>query len=213
MSQTHKILIADDHPTVREGLKSILKEQNLMNVDLEFCKNGVEVLDLVSKNKFDLILLDITMPIISGLEALEKIRNELKSDVPVLMLTSHNDQAYIDKSFEHGAAGYFMKYEDADELIDAIKNVIQRDQFYNQQINHIIDSTANEEIKTSIPELSKHQRQILALIVQEKTSQEIADELFLSLRTIEGHRKRIMAKLNLTSTIGLVKYAIENGIK
>lgn len=213
MANNIKILIADDHPLVREGIKTILQTCTECEFEIETCSNGIEVMDIIIKKKLDLLLLDISMPIIDGFEVLSKIRNEMNSSIPILMLTSHNNPIYLKKAIELGASGYMLKQEEASVLIQAIHKILDQEKFYSAQIQNLISANSNPIEKQAIDALSWHQKQILALIVQEKTSQQIADQLFLSIRTIEGHRKRLMEKLNLNSTIGLVKFAIKNGLE
>ncbi|MES2588815.1 MAG: response regulator transcription factor [Bacteroidota bacterium] len=210
MSKTYKILIADDHAMIRKGINAILTSQEKMNFEVFECENGLEVISFIMNKQIDLILLDISMPVMNGLEVLNKIRTELELDIPILMMTSHYNEHFIKKSIEYDTTGYILKYVDVEELLAAISSSLRKEHYYSKEIQKIISDIKKNNRHTSVENLTKLQQKILKMIVNEKTSSEIAEELFLSVRTIEGHRQRILSKLNLKNSISLVKYALTN---
>lgn len=200
---------------VRNGLKLMLKNMQHFTVDIDECSNGFELLEKLIKKEYDIILLDISMPVMDGLDTLKKIRDE-DIQTPVVILTMHTEESIIRRSYELGARAYISKASDEEELSKAINFILKGQSYYSSEIAHILfnssDKKAEKAAKMVKGVLTNRELEVLRLIIQEKTNQEIADDLFLSKRTVEGHRERIMNKLGIHSTIGLVKYAISSGI-
>lgn len=211
MSPAYKILLADDHPIVRDGLRLMLETQPDFNVDVIECCNGQEVLDLVAIYSFSLILLDIAMPVMNGLEALRIVKNEMSIEVPILMLTSHNNKQMVLESNELGASGYILKNASADELLSGIKIALQKQKYFSNEVAALLLNNDAKDFHSTIHKLTPREKQILVLITKEKNNHEIAEELEISSRTVEGHRERLLKKLNVNSTVGLVKFAVKNG--
>lgn len=212
MSAIYKILLADDHPMVRDGVRLMLETQSEFKVQVIECKNGQEVLDLVPIISFDLILLDISMPVMTGLEALRILKNEMRVDVPVLMITSHDNKRMVLESNELGASGYVLKNSTADELFSGIKIALQKQKYFSNEVAEILLNNQDTEFQSTFQKLTPREKQILVLITKEKNNHEIAEELEISSRTVEGHRERLLKKLNVTSTVGLVKFAVKTGL-
>jgi DNA-binding NarL/FixJ family response regulator len=206
-----RILIADDHPVVRDGLKTILESDDELHIKVLACKNGKEAIDCVMENHIDLILLDISMPEMDGFEALEILKNDLKIDAPVLMITSHDTAHMVLQSIELGASGYILKNSSAEELMLGVKKALQNQQYYSAEIAQILARNKDNDFPTLFKKLTPREKQIFILILNEKSNQEIATSLSISHRTVEGHRERLLSKMNVTSTIGLVKLALNNG--
>lgn len=206
------LLIADDHSMIRNGLISMLKQQDKFIANIMEATNGNEVLKLIQDHPFDVVLLDITMPEVDGITVLKKLKS-MESEVPVLVLSMHNEKSVIRQALDNGAYGYLLKNSGLEEITKAIFTVIRKQKYFSNEVTQELFSENDSKTKSSIQfehNLSRREIQILALIVKELTSQDIADELFISKRTVEGHRKKIMSKLGIKTSIGLVKYAIDN---
>ncbi len=211
---TLRIILADDHLMFRQGLKKILEEK----ADLEIIGEancGLDLLKLLQESVPDLVILDISMPTLRGIEAVSEIKS-LRPDVKILILTMHKEREYLYQSVSAGADGYLLK-EDADtELFSAIKT-IQQDRVYisptmadESKDNWVRMARGERAIPFGDP-LTTREREVLKLIAEGKSSKDIAALLFISVRTVERHRANIMGKLNLRKTADLVKYAIQKG--
>lgn len=216
MNRVIKILIADDFLMIRNGLRLMLENQNKVTPLITEASNGKEILDLIEGQEFDIILLDITMPEMDGITVLKKLK-DIQCEIPVLILTMHKEESVIKQALDHGAYGYILKNSGLEELIKAIQTVLKKERYFSNEITQLLFHSNKVNEKKSIIDfesnLTRREIQILSFIIKEKTNQEIANELCVSKRTIEGHRKNIMAKLNVKSTIGLVKYALKNGFE
>lgn len=219
MSNKIKILLADDHKMVRNGLILMLEQQKTFEPIITEVVNGKEVFEKLEHNTYDLILLDLSMPIMDGITVLKKLR-VLENQTPVLVLTMHNEESIIKQAIDLGAYGYILKDSGLEELIKAILTVKNCERYFSNEISQILFSKKlkhDGHKSSSKPDkledgLTKRETQILTLLVKEYSNQQIADYLFISKRTIEGHRKNIMAKLNIKNAVGLIKYAMENGL-
>ena len=204
-----KILIADDHPIVREGLKQILAETSNMVVTDE-ASNGQGLLNKVWKKDYDVVLLDISMPGRSGLDILKQLRIE-RPKLPVLILSIHPEEQYAVRALKAGASGYLTKKSAPDELITAIWKVSQGRKYVSSSL---AEKLAFElEIDTEKPPhetLSDREYQVMCMIASGKTVKEIAEELLLSVKTVSTHRSRILEKMKLKSNAKLIHYAIKN---
>lgn len=212
---SYHIVLADDHAMFRQGLKRILEERSDLQVVGEVdC--GLELLKLLEKLVPDLIILDISMPNLRGLEAIREIKMT-HSNVKILVLTMHKDMEYLHQAITAGAEGYLLK-EDADsELFSAIDRVRQGGKYVSPKLS---EELAEDWVKTTRrgdkpsfdPErVTTREREVLKLIAEGKSNKEIGSLLFISARTVERHRANIMEKLNLKKTADLVKYAIQKG--
>lgn len=202
-----KVLIADDHEVVRSGLVKMLSKYKTIQIIAE-ANNGKEVLDLIQKKNPDIILLDIQMPIMNGIDALAKIR-EIENPPFVIMLTAYEDSHHIDKAVEAGADGYLLKNISAPDLVESIKIVLDGERVYSKPIIDYINNkqhTNNRTIEQVI--ITKREQEILNLVAAGKKSSEIADILFISTRTVETHRYNVMQKLGVNNTAALVRYAV-----
>lgn len=209
---TYHILLADDHVLLRKGLKNIIEKVADLKIVGE-AGDGLELLQLLKKLTPHLIILDISMPHLRGLEAIREIK-AIHPAVKVLMLTMHNDREYLHEAISAGAQGYLLK-EDADtELFSAIQAIrhgkIYLSPFFSKGLTE--DWAQNLRGEQTLPPeeaLTTREREILKLIAEGKSNKEIADLLFISPRTVERHRANIMEKLNLRKTADLVRYAME----
>jgi len=203
-----RIVLADDHEVVRAGIKRLLSIDKSIKI-VDEAANGKDALNLVEYHSPDLLLTDIMMPVMDGIECVNQL-NKKKSNVMTLMLTAFEDKEHLDKAIEAGADGYLTKDVLAKELIEAIKTIMKGERSFSKSIikllqNKYVPSEVQESATVSI---SKREQEILNHVAMGKTSQEIAEALFLSIRTVESHRYNIMKKLDVKNTAGLVRYSI-----
>ncbi len=204
-----KIVIADDHPIVRAGLKEIIAEACGMIVAAE-ASNGHELLEKVRREDFDVALLDITMPGMDGLDVLKQLRIE-RPKLPVIVLTYHPEAQYAVRVLKAGASGYLTKGCDAGELTEAIKKVSRGGKYVSpslaERLADELDLTAE---KPPHETLSDREYQVMCMIASGRTVTEIADELCLSAKTISTYRSRILEKMKMKNNAELTHYAIKN---
>jgi DNA-binding NarL/FixJ family response regulator len=210
-----KIVMADDHEIFRDGFKLMLSKQKDIML-LADAENGQELLELVEREQPDVVITDIKMPILDGIEATQKI-TERYPNIGVIGLSMFDEDDLIIDMLEAGAKGYLLKNSNKEQIIEAIKTVYGGDPYYCKTTSHkltrmIASSKYNPHKRTDKVELSDREKEILQLICQEQTNKEIADQLFISVRTVEGHRQKILEKLNVKNSIGLVVYAMRNGL-
>ncbi|MDX2001182.1 MAG: response regulator transcription factor [Chitinophagales bacterium] len=210
-----KILIVDDHPMIRHGIKSLL-DGDQYEVSDE-ASNGEEALQKLARAKFDLVIMDIKMPEMNGIEATEEIVKRYP-DVRVLAISMYDEQRYIMKMLQAGAMGYVLKNTGKQELMTAVNTVMQGESYFSQEVSSIMMSqfmtrkpVQTENAKLDIT-LTKRETEIIRLIAEELTNSEIADRLGISPRTVDTHRRNLLQKLDVKNTAGLVKYAIQHNI-
>lgn len=210
----YNIVLADDHVLFCEGIKRIISEISDLEVVGE-ARDGLQLLALLKQLTPDLVILDISMPNIRGIEATREIKMT-HPDVKVLILTMHKDKDYLYHAISAGADGYLLK-EDADtELFSAIETIRQGKTY----ISPLLTGEVTDDLlriyrgnhQLPIDNLTTREREVLQLLAEGKSNREIADLLFISVRTVENHRAKIMRKLNLKRTADLVRYAIQKGI-
>jgi two-component system invasion response regulator UvrY len=203
------ILIADDHPIVREGFKQVLSETTDMVVAGE-ASNGQEVLNLIRKNKYDVVLLDISMPGMSGLEILKELRSE-HPKLPILIVSIYPEEQYAVRAFRAGASGYLTKASAPHELIEAIRKVSQGGRYVSsslaEELTYYLDVDATRAPHET---LSDREYQVMLLIASGKTVSRIAEELCLSVKTISTYRTHILKKMNLKNNAEITLYAVQN---
>lgn len=212
-----KILIVDDHPMIRHGIKSLLSDEPMLNVAAE-ANNGKEAVELVGKENFDLIIMDIKMPEMTGIEATEAILAK-HDNVKVLAMSMYDEQRYIVKMLQAGALGYILKNTGKQELLNAIHTVMDGESYFSQEVSSIMMSQFMSRKSSSFADLAKpditltkRETEIIRLISEELTNAEIADKLGISPRTVDTHRRNLLQKLDVKNTAGLVKYAIQHNI-
>ncbi len=204
-----RILIADDHPIVREGYKKILTSQPDMDVTGE-AGNGQEVLDLIQKKEFDLILLDISMPGRSGLEILKELKGQ-KPHLPVMILSIYPEEQYAVRAFRDGASGYLTKASTPKELISAIRKVSQGGRYVTEALAEKLTYFLHGDVdKAPHEKLSDREYQVMLLIASGKTVTQIAEELCLSVKTISTYRRHILEKMQFSTNAEITMYAIQN---
>ena len=204
-----KILIADDHAVVREGVKHILSEMPDMVIAGEAGK-GQEVLEKVGKNEYDLILLDIAMPGRDGLEILKDLKLQ-KPKLPVLILSMFPEEQYALRALKSGASGYLTKDSIPDELIKAIQKIVRGGKYisssFSEKMLFSFDSDAEKPLHET---LSDREYQVMRMIASGKTLKEIADELALSVKTVSTYKSRILDKTGMKNNVELTHYAVKH---
>jgi len=210
-----KLVLADDHAVVRSGLRMLLQAQPDMEIVGE-AESGAEALAQVRSLQPDIILMDIQMPGMNGIEATRQIK-EAYADTAVLALTMHEDDQYFFEMLQAGASGYLPKRAAPDELVRAIRTVSRGEVFlYPSLATRLVQSylggEAGEDSVALVSDLTPREKEVLVLIAEGLTNPEIADKLVISVKTVDRHRENIMRKLNLHSRIDLVKYALRHGL-
>lgn len=217
MNKKLNILIADDHEMVRFGFKALFSEVPIVNQVFE-ASNGKEVLDIIKKNKIDAVFLDIEMPVMTGIEALDIIRSTYGDESPkIIILSMFSHRQYLLDLYKRGISGYILKETTVDELIRALTIIMDGQQYYSAKVSDILFQSLLKKPVSSqqilgASQLSNQEIQVLALICEQKTCEEIADQLFRSVLTIKKHRQNIILKTGSENTVGLVLYALRNGI-
>jgi DNA-binding NarL/FixJ family response regulator len=210
-----QLLMADDHEIFRDGFKLMLTRFPDIALAGE-AENGRELLELTQKLQPDVIITDIKMPIMDGIEATQKI-TELFPDIGIIGLSMFDEDDLIIDMLEAGARGYLIKNAGKEQITEAIRTVYQGDPYYCKTTSHkltsmIARSRFNPYKKAAKVEFSEREVEIIDLICRECTNKEISDKLFISVRTVEGHRLKILEKMNVKNTVGLVVYALKMGI-
>lgn len=197
-----------------EGIESILEGHEHIQV-VSKCYTGNEVFERMPLDRPDVILLDINLPGMNGLEVCQKLNKEYP-EVKVLALSMHNEESFVMEILKYGAQGYILKNTGKKELIHAIETIYAGQSYFSEEVTEtIMKSLVNQrsgtkKSSTLAPKISRREKDVLELIVKEYTTQEIADTLFISLKTVESHRRSLLTKLNVRNTAGLVRVAIEN---
>jgi DNA-binding NarL/FixJ family response regulator len=209
-----KIALADDHVLVRAGLAQIINRHEDLKVMNE-ASNGVELLEILKSEPIDVVLLDLDMPVMDGKATLERIIAEYPT-VKVIMLTVHQHDSFIVHMMKAGAHGYLLKESEPEEVIKAIRTVKEEGIYFNDKVSRALLRNASNP-KSGHQALggeSLNQREIdiLVLICKEQTTNQIADILFLSAKTIEGYRKSLLEKTGTKNVAGLAIYAVKNGL-
>ena len=213
MDKEVKILIADDHPIIREGLKRVL-ENSIEVVKCYEASDGEEAYDMLKSDDFDIATLDVEMPKINGLDLAKKM-NLNGINTKIVFLTMYREEDMLNTALDLNAVGYVLKDNAVVDIVNCIKEVLKNNYYISPAISHLLlnRSKQNKNLKdqiSKIESLTKSERKILKLISHDKTSREISEELFISIKTVENHRSNISKKLDLQGSHSLVKFAIQN---
>jgi len=213
MLNTIKLLLVDDHELFLDGICALL--ENETNIDIiGRAENGKEALAIIEENQPDILLTDLNMPEMHGIELVKRVKAHFP-EIAIIVLTMHNDRPTITEIMMAEAEGYLLKNTDKVELINAISRVADGSTHYCREVMNIILEKYKVE-KKELPEsevvLTAREKEILQLIAQEKSSNEIAGELFISRRTVETHRKNILKKTKVKSVVGLLKFSYKIGL-
>jgi two-component system response regulator NreC len=204
-----RILLVDDHTVVRRGIRMILSAQPDMEVVAEG-KNGLEAIEEAGKTQPDVVLMDVNMEGMNGIEGARRIVESLPR-CRVLALSMHRDAVYVREMLKAGAKGYLVKDADDDALLDAVRAVARGDAYLSPSVADAVLTDYRRHVTNPMDLLTAREREVLQLIAEGKTNKDIANQLNLSVYTVEAHRGRLMEKLNLHSTGDLVRFAMRNG--
>ena len=213
MNQTIKLIIADDHPVFRDGLYGVLKRQDFIS-KISQASDGTEVIRFLESENYDVVLMDIKMLPMNGVQATEIIRNRFP-EVKIIALSMFGEERFINEMITKGASGYLLKNSNKSEIVQAIKSVVRGNSYFSEEVAEFIVDKLNGKSnieKENTAFMGERLREIIFLICHEKTSKEIAAMMKISHRTIDDCRVDIMILTNSKSTIGVLKFAIQNGI-
>lgn len=208
-----RVFIADDHQVLLDGLKTLLS--NLEDIEVVGSgNNGLDLLDFLKNEVADVILMDINMPRMNGIDACKIVHKDYP-DAKILALSMHDKASFIQQMLKNGASGYILKNTGQEELIRAIRSVHQGEQYLGRTVSKTLMDSVLKQLKKKnkyIPELTRREKEILGLIAQEFTTQEISKHLHISLNTVETHRKNLLSKFGARNSVGLVRAAMERGL-
>jgi DNA-binding NarL/FixJ family response regulator len=205
-----RVFLADDHAMVREGLAALVASDPRFEV-VGQCGDGLAVVDLVLQTKPDVVVLDITLPGLNGLDICREMTRKGKGPA-VLILTIHDDEEFIARALEEGASGYLLKEAAAEQLLEALSVVARGEMYLGQGISRTVIQRIASRGNDPYRQLTTRERQVVQLVAEGMTSRQIANELGLAVKTVDTHRCRLMRKLNIHDQTGLVKFALRRGI-
>lgn len=207
-----KIIITEDHSMVREGIKLMLNTLENIEIVGDF-PNGKELIDFLEKdNNVDIILMDLSMPIMNGIETTRIIKEKYKK-IKIIAITMHDEQSFIIDMYKSGADGYVLKESGSEDLLKAIETVSQGKSYFTNDVSiKLINSLANNLIEPQKQLISSRESEIIRLVSRGLKNKQIAEKLCLSARTVESHRRNILNRLNLKNTAEMINYAIKEGI-
>lgn len=209
------IIIADDHQIVRDGITAMLDEYEEIRIVGE-AANGPEVLELCKKEGIDLIIMDLNMGEMGGIETTKRVKKE-HPGIKVLALTMMKDDQKIRDMIQAGASGYVFKNSGVKDLLEAIETVMEGELYFSDEavstlVGNLNKSDAERKRESEDSELTEREREVLKLICQEYTNKEIGDKLYISVRTVDSHRRNLLQKTGARNTAGLVRYAVEHNL-
>ncbi|WP_426484843.1 response regulator [Flavobacterium sp. 2] len=206
------LLIADDHTMFLQGIVSLLEQESEINI-VGKAVNGIEALEIIKTKNPDLVILDISMPEMDGIE-LSKILKKDFPEVKILIVSTHSNVKIISRLIRIGVNGYLLKNAEKSELLKAIHSIASGENYFSEETEekHLANHLKIEKQVSVLTELSSREKEILVLIAHEYNTAEIAEKTFISLNTVNTHRRNLLSKLNAKNTAGLVKYAVENGL-
>lgn len=212
MTDTANIIIADDHQLVRDGLRLVLSSHPEWTIVAE-AQNGADLLQVLSVTPCDLIITDLNMPGIRGIDLVKQVKHEYPA-IPLLVLTVHDEQEIIQEILLAEAEGYLLKHAGKNEITEAVRDLLNGKTHYDTQVLQLMlrEYRQQKQQAAATKPLSPRELEILKLIIAEYNSREIADKLFISKQTVDTHRANIMEKTGSQTLVGLIKYAIRNGL-
>lgn len=204
-----RVFIVDDHPMVLAGLHSLLG--GLENIEVAgTASNAFDAIPFLKRNKVDVVLLDINLPDISGIDLCKRINKEFPQ-VKIIGMSTFSERSYISRMIANGAAGYLIKSASAEEIAEAIATVLQDKMYVTVSLEHVMKPLSVLQ-SDRLPALTKREKEILQLISEGLTNHQIAEKLFISPLTVDSHRKNLLTKLNANNTASLIKIAVQNGL-
>jgi DNA-binding NarL/FixJ family response regulator len=206
MDKTIALLLVDDHPMVLEGLRALLAGSGDISIKGAFT-NGADALTFLENNNIDIILLDINLPGMNGYELCKLIKKKYPA-IKVIALSTHTERSGITRMIQNGASGYLSKSADSKQLLAAIHAVQANNIYLGDEIQMELTSPGT----TTLPKLTRREKEVLTLIAEGKTTAQMAEDLFLSHLTVETHRRNIMTKFDVSNSAALIKLALDNGL-
>ncbi len=218
MMKRVRILLVDDHQIFRDGIISLFSNEYIVNI-IDVASNWKDAVSKTERIQPELIILDISMPEVSGIELIEKLK-ENNPLVKILILSMHTKEQYIFQAVRAGANGYLAKQDTSkEELIEAIKVIMENREYYSESISQIMKEhylrkarQSEENKKPDYERLTPREKEVLKLVVEGLSNRDIAEKLFVTIRTIETHKTNILQKLNLNNSVDLVKFAIKHNL-
>lgn len=204
-----RLLLVDDHDLVRQGLKVLLERQGFQVVGE--ASDGQAALRLVAKDKLDVAIMDISMPVLNGIDAAREV-TKLSPKTKVILLTQHDEDHYVTEALRSGAKGYVLKSQAGDDLVHAIREVCRGSIYLSPSISRTVVEAYLSKTYAPADPLSGRERQVLQLVGEGKSTKDVAQQLGISVKTAESHRARLMKKLDIHETASLVRYAIRRGL-
>lgn len=201
-----RILIVDDHPLVLEGLKSLLADVEEVQV-VGTATNAIDAIAFLKNNEVDIAFLDINLPDISGIDLCKKVKDQFP-EVKTLALSTFNERAYVSRMIQNGASGYLIKSSGKEDILEAIAQVQAGGYFMNVQFDQVTPATAPK----TVPFLTRREKEVLVLIAEGLTNPQIAEQLFISVTTVNSHRQNLLIKFEVSNTASLIKLAAGLGL-
>lgn len=213
MNEQIRLVIADDHPIFRSGLAQLLRSEDKIEIVGE-AENGAKALTVIRETLPDVVILDVDMPEKGGFEVASELKS-VRSSTEIIFLTMHKNESLFNAALNLGAKGFVLKDSAMEDILNAVKSVVRGENFISPALSTFLIKRAHsaakcEQNNPSVKDLTPTERRILLLIGDYKTSQEIAEELFISRRTVDTHRNNISTKLGLKGTHALLKFALDN---
>ncbi|HWV73717.1 MAG TPA: response regulator transcription factor [Pseudosphingobacterium sp.] len=204
MEQHIRILIVDDHPVVLEGMKALLQDNDMVEVKA-CCSNGKDALEFLLENSVDVVLLDINLPDISGIDLCKSIKQQY-AHIHIVAISNYNERSMITKMLQNGATGYVLKNASAEEIMDAIRAVVKKTVYFSPEVQKSLFEAALDD-PLDLPKLTRREQEVLRCIAEGKTTAEIGDTLFISPHTVETHRRNLMQKFQVSNAAALIRVA------
>jgi DNA-binding NarL/FixJ family response regulator len=204
--QKIKIILADDHPLIREGFKSLLGKSEHFEIIGE-ATNGQQLIELVEQLHPDIVLTDISMPVINGLVAIEKIKKE-NSEVKMVVLSMHEERAYVINALKAGAQGYLLKSIEGAELEKALLTIYEGGKYFSATIGNVLAESVTRD-QTEAGDITPREKEVLELVAKGQSTKQIADVLGISIRTVETHRVNMLKKMKVNNTAELIRKSID----
>lgn len=203
------VFIVDDHPVVVEGLQSVIEKLEGLQIS-GVAYNAIDAINLLKDVQTDVLLLDINLPDISGIDLCKKVRKEFPN-IKVLGISTFSERSYISRMIQNGAHGYLIKSASKEEIGEAITSVMHGKLYMSLNMEHLL-LPSSVLIKDNMPELTKREREVLQLIAEGLTNNQIAEKLFVSPSTVDTHRKNMITKLEVNNTAALIRFAAKYGL-
>lgn len=205
-----RLILVDDHKIVLDGIKALLDDLDGFDC-VATAENGQKAIDLLQVFDVDLLLMDIDMPVMNGIEATRIVKKDFPT-VKVISLTQHSERGMVKQMLECGSDGYLLKNVAQDELANAIRNVVAGGQVFSEEVTMSLAGKAVEKNANGVEvELTEREIEILTLITEGLSSKQIGEKLFISPRTVDTHRTNLMNKLDIHNIAGLIRFALKNG--